>query len=45
MNDIFSKDLSGEMVSPNEDGYDMLIDEIFPSLPHHTLCRKLPNCP
>lgn len=29
MNDIFSKDLSGEMVSPNESGYDMLIDEIF----------------
>lgn len=29
MNDIFSKDLSGEMVSPNEPGYDALIDDIF----------------
>lgn len=29
MNDIFSKDLSGEMVSPNEPGYDALIDNIF----------------
>lgn len=28
-NDIFSKDLSGEMVSPNEPGYDALIDDIF----------------
>ena len=25
MNDIFSKDLSGEMVSPDEPGYDLLI--------------------
>ena len=24
MNDIFAKDLSGEMVSPNEPGYDEL---------------------
>ena len=24
MNDIFAKDLSGEMVSPNEQGYDAL---------------------
>lgn len=29
MNDIFAKDLSGEMVSPNEQGYDALINEIF----------------
>ena len=29
MNDIFSKDLSGEMVSPDEPGYDVLIDDIF----------------
>lgn len=29
MNDIFSKDLSGEMVSLNEPGYDVLIDDIF----------------
>ena len=29
MNDIFSKDLSGEMVSPSELGYDALIDDIF----------------
>ena len=28
-NDIFSKDLSGEMVSPSELGYDALIDDIF----------------
>ena len=25
MNDIFAKDLSGEMVSPDEPGYDELI--------------------
>lgn len=29
MDDIFSKDLSGEMVSPNELGYEALIDDIF----------------
>lgn len=29
MNDIFSKDLSGEMVSPDEPGYDLLINTIF----------------
>lgn len=29
MNDIFSKDLNGEMVSPDEPGYDALIDDIF----------------
>ena len=29
MKDIFAKDLSGEMVSPEEPGYDALIDEIF----------------
>lgn len=31
MNDIFAKDLSGEMVSPDEPGYDELIADI--SLP------------
>lgn len=29
MNDIFSRDFSGEMVSPNDSGYDALIDDIF----------------
>lgn len=29
MNDIFAKDLSGEMVSPDEPGYDALINDIF----------------
>lgn len=29
MKDIFEKDLSGEMVSPNEAGYDALINDIF----------------
>lgn len=29
MNDIFAKDLSGEMVSPNEPGYEALINDIF----------------
>lgn len=29
MNDIFAKDLSGKMVSPNDPGYDVLIDDIF----------------
>lgn len=29
MNDIFAKDLSGEMVSPADPGYDVLIDDIF----------------
>lgn len=29
MKNIFEKDLSGEMVSPNEPGYDALIDDIF----------------
>lgn len=29
MKDIFEKDLSGEMVSPDEPGYDALIDDIF----------------
>ena len=27
MNDIFAKDLSGEMVSPDEPGYDELITD------------------
>lgn len=31
MNDIFAKDLSGETVSPDEPGYDALIDDIFSS--------------
>ena len=29
MKDIFEKDRSGEMVSPNEPGYELLIDDIF----------------
>lgn len=29
MKNIFEKDRSGEMVSPNEPGYDLLIDDIF----------------
>lgn len=29
MNDIFSKDRNGQMVSPNEPGYDALINDIF----------------
>lgn len=29
MNNIFSKDLRGEMVSPNDNGYEELIDDIF----------------
>lgn len=32
MNDIFSKDLSGEMVSPHDEGYDELISEIFDTM-------------
>ena len=32
MNDIFSRDLSGEMVSPEDPGYDVLIDDIFTTM-------------
>lgn len=32
MKDIFEKDLSGEMVSPDEPGYETLIDEIFTTM-------------
>ena len=32
MNDIFAKDLSGEMVSPDEPGYDELITDIFATI-------------
>lgn len=32
MNDIFEKDLSGELVSPEELGYDVLIKEIFSTM-------------
>lgn len=32
MNDIFTKDLSGEMVSPNEPGYSELIADIFATM-------------
>lgn len=32
MNDIFAKDLSGEMVSPNEPGYNELITDIFATM-------------
>lgn len=29
MDDIFKKDLNGEMVSPQDEGYDALIGEIY----------------
>lgn len=32
MEDIFRKDLSGEMVSPDEPGYEMLITDIFATI-------------
>lgn len=32
MNDIFAKDLSGELVSPDEPGYDELIADIFATM-------------
>lgn len=32
MKDIFKKDLSGELVSPNEPGYEQLIDDIFTTM-------------
>ena len=32
MNDIFAKDLSGEMVSPDEPGYELLIEDIFSTM-------------
>ena len=32
MKDIFEKDLSGELVSPNEPGYEQLIDDIFTTM-------------
>ena len=32
MEDIFKKDLSGEMVSPDEPGYEMLITDIFATI-------------
>lgn len=32
MKDIFEKYLSGEMVSPNEPGYDALIADIFDTM-------------
>ena len=32
MNDIFERDLSGEMVSPNNPGYDELINDIFATM-------------
>ena len=32
MDDIFKKDLSGEMVSPNEPGYDRLINAIWDTM-------------
>ncbi|MBS6238915.1 MAG: sugar O-acetyltransferase [Bacteroides sp.] len=32
MNDIFAKDLSGEIISPNEPGYDELITDIFATM-------------
>lgn len=32
MNDIFARDLSGEMVSPKDEGYDELIADIFATM-------------
>lgn len=32
MNDIFERDLNGEMVSPNDQGYDELIADIFDTM-------------
>lgn len=32
MKDIFEKDLSGEMVSPDDPGYEALINEIFDTM-------------
>ena len=32
MKNIFEKDLSGEMVSPNEPGYEALISDIFATI-------------
>ena len=32
MKNIFEKDLSGEMVSPNEQGYEALINDIFATI-------------
>ena len=32
MNDIFAKDLSGDLVSPEEPGYELLIDDIFSTM-------------
>lgn len=32
MDDIFAKDLSGEMVSPDEPGYELLVDDIFTTM-------------
>ena len=32
MNDIFAKDLSGELVSPVDPGYELLIDDIFSTM-------------
>ncbi|MDE5651139.1 MAG: sugar O-acetyltransferase, partial [Duncaniella sp.] len=32
MNDIFAKDFSGELVSPDEPGYELLIDDIFSTM-------------
>ncbi len=40
MNDIFSKDLNGEMVSPDEPGYDALIDDIFATITARSLQRS-----
>lgn len=32
MKDIFAKDVAGEMVSPHDEGYDVLINEIFSTM-------------
>ena len=32
MNDIFTRDINGEMVSPNDEGYNELIADIFSTM-------------
>lgn len=41
MNDIFAKDLSGEMVSPDEPGYDELITDIFATIKTTQIYAKI----
>ena len=41
MKNIFEKDLSGEMVSPNEQGYEALINDIFATIKGRILDKPL----